>query len=177
MGNNLETNMKSSALLADLIEINDVRVNGYKKAIEQLREEDEDLRHMFSELILESHRHKAELSMEHRLLGGDPESELAITGQDAIIWTEMTAPFTGSTRTNILRICEVAEKTIQNFYDRAMATERITKGLYLLLADQKAALCSAYDHIRFLRIQADKTFAALNSTINPYAGKGLPGVT
>lgn len=153
MGNNLENNMKSIEILNDLIEISNDRVKGYKKAIAELREEDEDLKPLFTEMIHESHRHKAELSEEVRLLGGDPESGVAASGRIYRMWMNRKAVFTGSARDNILSNCEVGEDAAQIAYGTAMDSEGINNGLRNLLADQKNELSSSHDHIRSLRDQ------------------------
>lgn len=145
--------MKSIEILNDLIEVSNDRVKGYKKAIAELREEDEDLKPLFTEMIHESHRHKAELSEEVRLLGGDPESGITASGTIYRAWMDVKVVFTGGARDNILSNCEFGEGAAQNAYDMAMVSEGINNGLRNLLSDQKNELSSSHDHIRSLRDQ------------------------
>jgi uncharacterized protein (TIGR02284 family) len=153
MGTNLENNLKSIEILNDLIEISNDRVKHYKKAIAALREEDEDLKPLFTEMIHESHRHKAELSEEVRLLGGDPESGVAASGTIYLAWRDLKAGITGSARGNILSNCEFGENAAQNAYDTAVDAEGVNNGLRNLLYDQRNALSSSYDYIRSLNDQ------------------------
>lgn len=149
MGNN----MKSIEVLNDLIEISNDRVKGYKKAIAELRAEDEDLKPVFSEMIHESHRHKAELSEEVRLLGGDPESGITASGWIYRAWVSMKASITGTGRDNILTSCEFGEDAAQNAYFHAIGSEGINNGLRNLLSDQKNELSNSHERIRTLRDQ------------------------
>lgn len=153
MEDNRENNRKSIEILNDLIEVSNDRVKGYKKAIAELSAEDEDLKPLFTEMIHESHRHKAELSEEVRLLGGDPESGITASGRIYRAWMDVKAVFTGSARDNILSNCESGEGAAQNAYDMAMVSEGINNGLRNLLSDQKNELSSSHDHIRSLRDQ------------------------
>ena len=93
-------------------------------------------------MIHESHRHKAELSEEVRLLGGDPESGVTASGRIYHTWLDVKAGFTGSARDNILSNCEFGENAAQNAYDTAMDSEGINNGLRNLLSDQKNELSS-----------------------------------
>ena len=151
--------MKCIAVLNDLIEISHDRVKDYKKAIAGLREEDEDLKPLFMELIHESHRHKAELSEEVRLLGGDPESGVKASGNIYRAWMDGKTVLTGSARDSILSNCEFGEDAAQNAYHTAMDSEGVNSGLRNLLSDQKDELRSSHRHIRSLRDQASSTLS------------------
>lgn len=177
MGNNLENNMKSIKLLTDLIKVSNDRVKAYKRALAALRKEDEDLRPLFTEMILESHKHKAELSLEVSLLGGDQEIEHASCGKIASSWQDRKTMFTGSARGKILRNCEVTEVAVQEAYETAMKCDGINNGLRVLFAGQKSALNGSNNYIHFLRNHPNKYPSAFKGVEYFFTEKGSPPVT
>ena len=60
---------QQAEVLNDLVKINNDRVEGYKKAIENLEADDADLKIVFQEKINESHAFHSELTAEVALLG------------------------------------------------------------------------------------------------------------
>ena len=60
---------KQAEVLNDLVKINNDRVDGYKKAIDNLERDDADLKIVFQEKISESQAFHSELSAEVALLG------------------------------------------------------------------------------------------------------------
>lgn len=63
--------------LNDLIQINNDRVAGYEKAIEELKPEDSDLKALFVKMIGQSHQHK--LALASAVQGSGTELETGTT--------------------------------------------------------------------------------------------------
>ena len=51
----METTAMTSEVLNDLIQINNDRIEGYEKALKELKDEDADLKDLFISMIDESH--------------------------------------------------------------------------------------------------------------------------
>lgn len=60
----MENSQIKAEVLNDLIEINNDRITGYERAIEELEERDADLVSLFRDMIQESRNHKVALVSE-----------------------------------------------------------------------------------------------------------------
>lgn len=149
----MENNSVDIEILNDLIEIHNDRVVGYEKAIDELREEDNDLATFFNEMIQESHRLKAELSKEVILLGAKPEEGTTASGKIYRAWMDVKTAFTGHDRETILSNCEFGEDAAQTAYKTALETEGLSMEIRSLLTDQQSELRSSHNRIRDLRDQ------------------------
>ncbi|MBS1761622.1 MAG: DUF2383 domain-containing protein, partial [Bacteroidetes bacterium] len=68
------TNDKLVEVLNDLIEINNDRINGYEKAVENTKEIDIDLQAIFKKMADLSRKNKSELIACVTKLGGEPST-------------------------------------------------------------------------------------------------------
>ena len=57
----MENNNKTTEVLNDLIQINNDRINGYERALKELKDEDDDLRALFTNFIDQSRQIKMAL--------------------------------------------------------------------------------------------------------------------
>lgn len=147
----MENSTVNTEILNDLIEINNDRVAGYQKALEELSPEDSDLKSLFVEMVRQSHRHKADLVREVQVLGGDPESGTTNQGKVYRAWMDIKAIFTGHDRETILNNCEFGEDAAQKSYNMALETEGLSAHLKSLISTQKAELKISHDQIKALR--------------------------
>lgn len=141
----------NTEVLNDLIEINNDRVAGYQKALEELHPEDSDLKSLFVEMVRQSHRHKADLVREVQVLGGDPDSGTTASGKIYRAWMDVKAIFTGHDRETILNNCEFGEDAAQKSYRSALETEGVSAHLKELISNQQAELKISHDQIKALR--------------------------
>ncbi len=65
------TTKETNSVLSDLIEINNDRIEGYEKALKELKPEDSDLRMLFLQAIDQSRKIKVTLGNELQTAGGD----------------------------------------------------------------------------------------------------------
>jgi uncharacterized protein (TIGR02284 family) len=147
MGNNsvdIET-------LKDLIQINNDRIVGYEKAIEELQPEDADLKALFVRMIGESHKIKLALATEVQALGADADTGTTNSGKIYRAWMDVKAIFTGHDRKTILNNCEGGEDAAQAAYKTALAEENLSAHLRSLFTEQKAQLRLSHDEIKALR--------------------------
>lgn len=147
----METRTVNAEVLNDLIQINNDRVAGYEKAIEELKSEDADLKTLFVKMIGESHKHKMALATEVQALGEDAESGTTNSGKIYRAWMDVKALFTGHDRKTVLNNCEFGEDAAQKAYKMALEEEGLSADLRSLITEQKADLRVSHDEIKALR--------------------------
>lgn len=145
-------NEKVTGLLNDLIRINHDRVVGYEKAIDELKDEDADLKTLFQRYITESRQYAQELTTEVTRLGGDPADGTTNSGKVYRVWMDLKAAITGKDRKTILNNCEFGEDAAQKAYDTALnADTELEPSLRDLIVRQKATLKAGHDEVKRLR--------------------------
>jgi uncharacterized protein (TIGR02284 family) len=145
-------NEKVVGVLNDLIRINHDRVVGYEKAIDELKDEDADLKVLFQRYITESRQYSHELTTEVSRLGGDPADGTTNSGKVYRVWMDLKAAITGHDRTTVLNNCEFGEDAAQKAYDTALNSEvEYEPSLRDLIVRQKATLKAGHDEVKRLR--------------------------
>ncbi|SFH28508.1 PA2169 family four-helix-bundle protein [Pedobacter insulae] len=147
----METRTVNAEVLNDLIQINNDRVVGYEKAIEELSVEDSDLKDLFVRMIRESHRHKMALATEVQALGEDVETGTTNSGKIYRAWMDVKAVFSGHDRKTVLSNCEFGEDAAQKAYKMALEEDDLSANLKDLITAQKAELRVSHDEIKALR--------------------------
>ena len=115
----MTTNDKLVGVLNDLIQINNDRINGYEKAIEEIKDRDVDLNGIFSKLANDSRKYAAELSREVIRLGGDPDTGTTNSGKLYRVWMDIKSGITARDRKSVLALCEFGE-AVQSRAGRGM---------------------------------------------------------
>jgi len=145
-------NSKVTGVVNDLIRINHDRVVGYEKAIDELKDEDNDLKVLFQRYITESRQYAQELTTEVQRLGGDPADGTTNSGKIYRVWMDLKAAISGKDRQTILNNCEFGEDAAQKAYDTALnADVELEPSLRELLVRQKASLRAGHDEVKRLR--------------------------
>lgn len=145
-------NEKVIGILNDLVRINQDRVVGYEKAIDELKDEDADLSTLFSRYISESRQYGQELTQEVSRLGGDPADGTTNSGKIYRVWMDLKAVVTGHERQTVLNNCEFGEDAAQKAYDTALNSDvDFEPSLRDLLVRQKASLKVGHDEVKRLR--------------------------
>ena len=100
----METTKATITILNDLIEINNDRIKGYEKAIEELKDGDQDLKTLFAGIIDESREARNALGKEVQVLGADMEPANATTNSGKIYkaWMDVKAILIGHNRHTVL---------------------------------------------------------------------------
>ncbi len=147
----METRTVNAEVLNDLIQINNDRVAGYERAIEELSPEDSDLKTLFVKMIGESHKHKMALATEVQGLGEEVETGTTNSGKIYRAWMDVKAVFTGHDRKTVLNNCEFGEDAAQKAYKMAIAEEDLSTNIKDLITTQKAELRVSHDEIKALR--------------------------
>ena len=143
---------KVAGLLNDLIRINNDRIVGYEKAIEELKPEDSDLITLFTRYNSESRQYITELNYEVTRLGGEPAEGTTNSGKVYRVWMDLKAAVKGGDRKTILENCEFGEDAAQKAYDMALNSDiEMEAPLREIIVKQKAQLRMAHDEVKRLR--------------------------
>lgn len=148
----MDTNEKLAGVLNDLVRINNDRIVGYEKAIEELKPEDEDLRLLFNRYTLMSKQFVTELNTEVAKLGATPADGTTNSGKIYRVWMDLKAAISGKDRKAILDNCEFGEDAAQKAYGLALhADVDFEPTLRELIVQQKATLRMGHDEVKRLR--------------------------
>lgn len=142
---------KQARLLNDLILINNDRVVGYEKAMEELKKEDSDLKLLFQEKINQSNDYKTELSKEIIKTGSKVETGTTNAGKIYRVWMDVKTFFGGADRKIVLDNCEDGENAAVMAYNDALASEGQTPEIRSLLTRHHAELIISYNRIKALK--------------------------
>ncbi len=148
-------------ILNDLVLINNDRIAGYEKAIDELKSGDNasenlDLTLLFEKMIDESRENRNALGHEVQVLGGKMAEGTMTSGKIFRVWMDVKALFTGKDRHAILASCETGEDAAQKAYASALEEDDDLPGfLRQMVSKQKDALKKSHDEIKVLRDAAE----------------------
>lgn len=148
----MATNDNMIEVLNDLIRINNDRIVGYQRAIEEARDLDVDLRTIFNRMAEESRQYASELTQEVVKLGGEPATGTTASGKIYRVWMDVKATFSGKNRQAVLENCEFGEDAAQKAYDSALSSDAdMSTDIRQLITNQKASLRTSHDVIKKYR--------------------------
>jgi len=148
----METNESLVEVLNDLIKINNDRIDGYERALSEVKDIDLDLRGIFQKMANESREYVQELSREVATLGGEVATGTTGSGKIYRVWMDIKATFTGHDRTSVLESCEYGEDAAQEAYEDALATDAdLPVDVRQLITNQKASLLESHNLIKKYR--------------------------
>jgi len=149
----MEKSKEIIEVLNDLVLINNDRIVGYQRAIKELKQEDNDLRSLFDQMILESQQIKSDLTREIQVLRGNVEEGTTGMGKIYRAWMDVKTVFTGENRHTVLSNCEAGEDAAQSAYSKALQSDSLPAFIREMLTRQQATLKDSHDEIRDLRNQ------------------------
>ncbi len=141
--------MENTTTLDDLIEINNDRIAGYEKAIEQIK--DADLKDVFGDMASQSRLFAEELRSYVRNEGEQPAEGTTAKGKIYRAWMDVKATFSGNDRKTALNSCEFGEDAAQRAYATALEEDDLSEDVRNLIQKQKTALKASHDKIKRLR--------------------------
>jgi uncharacterized protein (TIGR02284 family) len=148
----METNENLVEVLNDLIKINNDRIEGYERAINEVEGIDIDLKGIFQKMANESREYIQELSREVAALGGEVATSTTNSGKIYRVWMDIKATFTGHDRTSVLESCEYGEDAAQEAYEDALATDAdLPVDIRQIITEQKASLLESHNLIKKYR--------------------------
>jgi uncharacterized protein (TIGR02284 family) len=156
----MQTTEETISTLNDLVLINNDRIAGYEKALEELRSRDDngiadaDLISLFESFIADSREFRNELGREVQVAGGEMETGTMASGKIYRAWMDIKAMFSGKDRHAILSSCETGEDAAQRAYQTALGEEDISTDSRNMISSQQAHLKKAHDQVKALRDQS-----------------------
>ena len=146
---NQETSVE---ILNDLVKINNDRIAGYERAINEAKDLDVDLKATFEGMIRESQQYKQELVSKVRECGGEVEEGTTTSGKIYRAWMDVKATFTGSDRKAILSSCEFGEDAAQRAYEAALnSSQELSPEVRDVIHEQQRSLRNSHDLIKKYR--------------------------
>lgn len=147
----MQSNEQLSSILKDLIVVNNNRVKGYEKAVDETTTVDIDLHAIFNSMANDSRGYAADLIQEVIILGG--ESATTTNPQKILrYWMDGTKPFTKSDRQTILSSCDSGEDNTQTAYTDALSSDiAVDSKIRKILNDQQETLKMAHNLIKKYR--------------------------
>ncbi|MBL7717813.1 MAG: PA2169 family four-helix-bundle protein [Flavipsychrobacter sp.] len=143
-------NARSVEVLNDLVLINNDRIAGYERAINESKDLDVDLKATFRSMVKESEENKKELTDKIRQHGGTVESGTTTAGKIYRAWMDVKAKFTGNDRKAILASCEFGEDAAQRAYRSALDAD-MDGDCRQVVAQQQQSLQNSHDLIKRYR--------------------------
>jgi uncharacterized protein (TIGR02284 family) len=137
-------------VLNDLIRINNDRVEGYEKAINETKDIDVDLKTLFRRMADQSRQNKAELIQEVQKRGGGADTNSTTnSGKIYRAWMGVKATFSGKDRKSVLAACEFGEDAAQKAYQEALESDATMEvDARQLIVKQKTSLKESHDLIK-----------------------------
>ncbi|NOW97326.1 PA2169 family four-helix-bundle protein [Mucilaginibacter sp. SG564] len=149
----MENAQATAGILNDLVQINNDRIEGYQRALKDLKDNEGGLKDLFTTLIGDSHRFKIELGTEIQVLGQDIDTSTSTSGKIHRTWLDVKAAFTAHDTHDILEECEFGEDAIVKAYREALEEESLPAHLLQIVSAQLDKLLDAHDEIKALRDQ------------------------
>jgi uncharacterized protein (TIGR02284 family) len=149
----MESTAETLELLNDLILINNDRIEGYEKALKELREngDNSDIEPIFLRFIDDSRRYKMQIGTEIQALGHDIEQGTSMSGKLHRAWIAVKETFTGHNEHNLLEEIEHGEDAIRNAYEDALIADTLPAYIIDILDEQLQEIMDAHDEIKSLR--------------------------
>jgi uncharacterized protein (TIGR02284 family) len=145
------TSKETIEVLNDLVTINNDRIVGYERALEETKPADADLKNLFTSMIDESRKIRIDLAGEVQALGGEFEAGTTASGKLYRAWMDVKAVFTGHDRHTVLANCERGEDAAQDAYKDALSENKLPNYISTMLETQRQILKASHDRIKALR--------------------------
>lgn len=137
--------------LNDLVKINNDRIMGYEKAVEDT--EDSQLNPLFRQMIVQSQNFRSQLADHIVRIDGKAVTDATSTDTSSKIhraWIDIKAAFTGKDTETVLSSVEFGESAAIEAYEDAIAENHIPAHIKEQLQSQLSELKSALDKIKAL---------------------------
>ncbi len=139
------------AALNELIEVNHSRIDGYRKAADDI--DGGDLKGIFQGMVNESENFADDLSEHVEKFGGEPSDGSTFSGKIHQVWLDFKAAVSSNNRETILSSCEFGDETAIKAYDTALALDKVqaSPDFMSLLHSQRSSISESLKVIQSLR--------------------------
>jgi len=143
---------KLAEALNDLVLINNDRITGYEKAIDELKDSSEDLKAIFRGFMDTSRRNVAQLIESIHQVGGESKTGTTNSGKLYRAWMDLKVTFTSNDRLTVLESCEFGEDAAQKAYQSALSSDiEMDAETRQLITKQKEELKNGHDTVKRYR--------------------------
>jgi uncharacterized protein (TIGR02284 family) len=149
----MKTSQETIEILNDLIQINNDRIRGYERAIEELKNDNDDLKTLFAVFIDQSRQNIMVLGKEVQANGGEMTTGTTGSGKIYRAWMDVKAVFTGHDRQTVLENCEFGEDAALKAYHTALKKEDLPEYLKQMLVQEHELLLKSHNKVKALRDQ------------------------
>jgi uncharacterized protein (TIGR02284 family) len=144
-------------VLNDLIKINNDRIVGYERAVNESKDKDVDMIAVFNKMADQSRKYVTELVQEVGRLGGEAAKDTTVSGKIYRVWMDMKSAITGKDRESIIGSCEYGEDVAQRAYEAALESDAyMSTEIRQMITNQKSELKESHDTIKKYRDLHDK---------------------
>jgi uncharacterized protein (TIGR02284 family) len=144
-------------VLNDLIKINNDRIVGYERAVNESKDKDVDMIAVFNKMADQSRKYVTELVQEVGRLGGEAAKDTTVSGKIYRAWMDMKSAITGKDRESIIGSCEYGEDVAQRAYEAALESDAyMSTEIRQMITNQKSELKESHDMIKKYRDLHDK---------------------
>ncbi len=143
--------MENTAVLNELIEINNDRVAGFEKAIADMEEGNMDLKAVFQQYSEQSRQFAQELTQLVIAQGAEAENGGSVTSTLHRAWIDIKTLFTGAGRLTVLNEAERGEDAIKAAYKAALDHAELQGDALSLVMKQALEVKQGHDEIKVLR--------------------------
>lgn len=142
----------SGGVLNDLIEINNDRIKGYERALNDLQAGDADLKTLFAAMADQTKKFNEDLAAHVAGTGDQVNDTTTVLGSLHRAWIDVKATFSGNDRKSILEECERGEDATKKAYNDALSEGyKLTPQEKDLVSRQAAAMQENHNKIKALR--------------------------
>lgn len=138
--------------LNELVKINNDRIQGYMKAVED--NEDSQLDHLFNEMIVQSQNFRSQLADHIVRIDGTAVSDATTTDISSKIhraWIDIKSALTGKDRDTVLSSVTFGENAAVEAYESAIEGDKLPAYIKEDLTNQLSQLKSARDKMEALK--------------------------
>jgi uncharacterized protein (TIGR02284 family) len=136
--------------LNKLVEINNDRVEGYEKAIDET--EDTMLKSLFTRFAAQSRSNRSELEGLVRSHGEDPVEGTTTSGKFYRAWMDIKSALTGKDRKAIIASCEYGEDVAKDTYREVLKdVEELPAAERSIVERQYSEIMEAHNKVKNLR--------------------------
>ena len=143
------SNDKVVSILNDLIQINNDRIEGYERAVKEIRDTmASDMKALFFQMAEDSRKYKNDLVDAVISLGGEPAESTTASGKVYRAWMDVKAAFAKDDVKAALETCEYGEDVALKAYQEALQSEVAwPSAISTLVSTQRQELRASHDKI------------------------------
>ncbi|GEM63748.1 hypothetical protein SF1_17300 [Sphingobacterium faecium NBRC 15299] len=147
------TSETTAEIIHDLILINNDRIDGYTRALGNLKDgSDQDLRSLFEDYIQQTTQFNHELNPFAVINGEETTEGKPISGKLHRFWLDLKASLSGHDRKSILEECERGEDASKKAYEKAIQeSPDLPIHIVSIIRNHAQKQKAAHDHVRNLR--------------------------